>query len=120
MENIDSTTAEKVTNLEYLNQISKGNRKFECEMIKIFLAENPPEIKALQKCIHERNFLLIKAAAHKLKSTLPFVGLDKILGNDVTEMEMLAESGSGIERIEKIFFKVKEMCDKAYMELSAS
>jgi HPt (histidine-containing phosphotransfer) domain-containing protein len=120
MENIDSTTADKITDLEYLNQISKGNKKFAEEMIKIFLAENPSEIDALQKCIEERNFPLIKAAAHKLKSTMPFVGLDKILGNEVAEMEMLAESGQDIERIEKIFFKVKEICDKAYAELSAA
>ena len=117
MENINSTTIEKITNLEYLNQISKGNKKFAWEMIRIFLAENPGEIKALQKDIEERDFPQIKAAAHKLKSTMPFVGLDKVLDKEVMEIEMLADSRSNIERIEKLFSKIKETCERAYAEL---
>ena len=45
----------KVTNLAYLIDISKGNKSFITEMIEIFLTENPLEINSLESAIEEKD-----------------------------------------------------------------
>lgn len=128
---------DKVTNLDYLVKLSKGNEQFVREMIRIFLDENPAEISTLEKAIHEKDFSLINSAAHKLRSTVPFVGIDKIISGEISEIEQLAlgkardplssspKPASGflptdrelIGKIERLFKKIKGICTRAYDEL---
>ncbi|HXB40634.1 MAG TPA: Hpt domain-containing protein [Bacteroidia bacterium] len=109
--------AEKITNLDYLVDLSKGNKLFVKEMIVIFLSENPEEIKTIEKGIAEKDYDLIKATAHKLRSTIPFIGLDKLIESEVEEMETLATNHANIKEIEKRFSRIKETCEKACIEL---
>ena len=130
--------AKKVTNLDYLLKLSKGNDEFVKDMIGIFLEENPAEIRSLERAIEERDFRQINAAAHKLRSTVPFVGIDKMISGDISEIEQLAlvEAGDPLEpdtkqekksflpndrevisKIEKLFQKIKKICFRAYDEL---
>ncbi len=106
-----------VTNLDYLNGLSKGNNTFVEEMIEIFLTENPEEIRLLESGINDKNYTLIKASAHKMKSTIPFVGLDAIIGDDLSEIEKLCLENGDIHRIIELFSKVKNICLKAIEEL---
>jgi HPt (histidine-containing phosphotransfer) domain-containing protein len=130
---------EKVTNLDYLVKLSKGNEQFVKEMIRIFLEENPGEITTLEKAIKEQDYSLINMAAHKLRSTIPFVGIDKIIASEISEIEQLALNKAGnplmqdapeqkkpgflptdrelIKTIEKLFTKIKNICWKACDEL---
>ena len=128
---------EKVTNLEYLLKLSKGNNQFVADMIRIFLEENPAEIGTLEKAIQNRDYVLINAAAHKLRSTVPFVGIDKIISEEISEIESLAKEKAGdpmsphqkplesglstekelIGRIEILFSHVKQVCFTACEEL---
>src|SRR5687768_15728076 len=85
----------KVTNLEYLLKLSKGNNDFVRDMIRIFLEENPSEISTLEKAVEQRDFKLINAAAHKLRSTVPFVGIDKMISGEIAELEQLALDQAG-------------------------
>jgi HPt (histidine-containing phosphotransfer) domain-containing protein len=107
----------KVCNLDYLHDISKGDDAFIEEMITIFLSENPSEIQKLENGITEKNFDTIKHAAHKLRSTLPFVGLDRLIEKESIEIEELAGKHSNPERIKELFAKVKDICQKAFLEL---
>ncbi len=141
METGSEDDGKKVTNLDYLLKLSKGNEEFVRDMIRIFLDENPSEISVLEKAIAERDFKLINSAAHKLRSTVPFVGIDKIISEDITLIEQLAREKSDeqthggqaeekaqggsflpndremISRIESLFSKIKRICLRAYSEL---
>ncbi len=86
-------------------------------MITLFLSENPEEIHSLEKGILEKNFDAIKSIAHKLRSTLPFIGLDKVIEKEVVQVESLAAERSSIGEIEDLFTKIKAMCQKAWLEL---
>lgn len=103
--------------LTYITELSRGNKAFIKEIISIFLAENPGEIDILEKAVADNDFELVKTTAHKLKSTIPFLGLDKVVGQDVFEMEDLAAQRSNMPRIKEHLLKVKQACDKAYEEL---
>jgi HPt (histidine-containing phosphotransfer) domain-containing protein len=107
----------KVCNLDYLNDLAKGNPEFVKEMIDIFIEDNCEELQSLEKNIQQKNYPLIKEVAHKMRSTIAFVGLDRIIENNLSEIEELALTGSGVQKIEISFLKVKEICQKAAEEL---
>lgn len=139
----NNNDSKKVTNLDYLLDLSKGNTQFVKEMVETFLAENPKEIGSLEKSIESKNFEGIKQAAHLLQSSIPFVGLDKIIENEVYEIEkvaadksvlqkieilpadksviqkieIVAADKSALQKIELLFSKVKDACEKARKEL---
>jgi HPt (histidine-containing phosphotransfer) domain-containing protein len=143
MEN-NSQVESKVTSLDYLVEISKGNTRFVKEMIKAFCEENPNEIELLETGLKEKDLEKINVAAHKLRSTAPFVGIDRHIQSDITEIERLAESEKTkkieinpdenpdiqkieiviadteiLLKIEQIFERVKAVCEKAREELMA-
>jgi HPt (histidine-containing phosphotransfer) domain-containing protein len=111
--------SEKIINLDYLTKIANGNVKFVNEMVKIFLTENPDEIKALEKAIVQNNFEGIKIAANKLRSTIPFFGLDKVIEKDVIEIEALATNKLSLDEIKTLFSKVKRISEMACIELQS-
>ncbi|MES2763578.1 MAG: Hpt domain-containing protein [Bacteroidota bacterium] len=111
------TSSDRVTNLEYLNELSKGDPAFINEMVNIFLIENPEEVKVLETGIKEEDYEVIRSMSHHMKSTIPFVGLDILIGKDLTDIEKLAEEKTGIEIIKTLFVNVKITCDKAFDEL---
>jgi HPt (histidine-containing phosphotransfer) domain-containing protein len=110
---------EKVCNFDYLKELSNGNEKFIRDMIDIFLTEIPEEVRNLEKGIETRNFDQVKQAAHKLRSTIPFVGIDKHIEKEIHEIEKLAENGTGIDQMKTLFVKVRDICEKAYAELKS-
>jgi HPt (histidine-containing phosphotransfer) domain-containing protein len=91
---------EHVSNLEYLVDLSKGNDQFVKDMVKIFLEENPGEIDLLGKGVKQHDFNLIRTSAHKLRSTAPFVGVDRIIEDEIAELERLAAEYSSEKKIE--------------------
>ncbi|MEO6304249.1 MAG: Hpt domain-containing protein [Bacteroidia bacterium] len=107
----------KVTDLSYLREISKGNAAFIDEMIDIFLTENPKEIIDLENAINQKDFGSIKEAAHKMKSTIPFVGIDKLIEKDLVQIENLSLERSGLEQIRTAFAAIKKTCLQAAEEL---
>ena len=108
----------KITDLTYLKDISKGNEDFVKEMIGIFLNETPEEIKRLEKAIDEVNFEKIKSISHHMKSTIPFMGLDKYINHDIAQIENLALEKKEIKTIQNCFAHIKLVCQQAFQELS--
>lgn len=123
----DQAGSGKVINLEYLFDLSKGNIEFVKQMLDVFLEENPKEMALLGQAIDNRNFEAIRQAAHLLQSSIPFVGLDKVIEKQVYEIEKTgAESRNymasssqqeAIKKIEFLFSEVRGACEKAWQEL---
>jgi len=109
---------DKVTNLDYLTELAKGDLNFIKEMIGIFLEENPNEIKTLEVAILEQDYTMIKSISHHMKSTIPFVGIDIIIGKELVDIEKLAAEATGIDVIKNLFENVKTVCGKAFNELN--
>ena len=110
-------SSDKVTNLNYLTELAKGDVSFITEMIRIFLEENPEEVKTLEQAIQENNYENIKSISHHMKSTIPFVGIDLLIGKDLVDIEKLATEKTGLEVIKTLFSNVKTVCEKAFNEL---
>jgi HPt (histidine-containing phosphotransfer) domain-containing protein len=108
---------EKVTDLTYLEELSKGDMSFVKEMIGVFLEENPGEISALRQSIDESDFPMIYASAHKLKSSTPFVGIYSHIKDHVLEIEDLARRREGTERMLELYREIEKVCNKSREEL---
>jgi HPt (histidine-containing phosphotransfer) domain-containing protein len=115
--NGDHHEGERISNLDYLNELSNGNPKFVKDMIALFITEIPHELRVIEDGIKKEDYEIVRAASHKLKSTIPFVGIDKIIREDVVEMENLAKHGSDIGKIDTLFCKIKKTCERAADEL---
>ncbi len=113
------TDEEKITDLSYLVRLSNGNKVFVKEMINLFLSENPEEIKSLETAIRDKDYDTIKATAHKLRSTIPFIGIDKYIEKEVSEIEALAAEHADMEEIKTRFSRIRSVCEKACIELTS-
>jgi PAS domain S-box-containing protein len=75
-------------NLDYLQSLSDGNKKFEAEMIEIFLQKVPQDIFELTEAFNDANYLKISEISHKLKSSVAIFGrndLEKTLSSFVEQ-----------------------------------
>jgi HPt (histidine-containing phosphotransfer) domain-containing protein len=91
--------------------------EFVREMISVFLEESGPEIKSLEKAVYEGDFEQIRQLSHKLRSSIPYVGLDIKVGGEVAEIEDLAKSQTDLSIIEELFQKVQKVTTEAVKEL---
>jgi HPt (histidine-containing phosphotransfer) domain-containing protein len=113
----DSSEDTSVVNLEYLTELSRGNHAFVEEMKKIFLIEIRQELRMLEGAIRKGDYESVMKVAHKIKSTIPFVGLNRILEDKLSEMELLAEHRRDLEKISSLFTLVRDVCKQATLEL---
>jgi HPt (histidine-containing phosphotransfer) domain-containing protein len=104
-------------NLDYLYELARGDMDFIKEMVTVFLEEIIPELETLGKQIRNSDFSGIKQLSHKLRSSIPYVGLDTVIGEDLADMEDLARDHLHLSRIQVHFQKVRSVCDAAVKEL---
>ena len=105
-----------VIDLDYLNELSKGDKNFETEMIRQFIIQVPEEIKSLGSFIQQKNLIAVKSAAHGLKSSVSFVGLSSKLQPVLEQIEKQASSGNGLKEIQQDFEQLQTICNQAVEE----
>jgi CheY-like chemotaxis protein len=105
-----------VIDLVYLNELSKGDKNFETEMIRQFIVQVPEEIKSLSSSIQAKNYSAVKSAAHGLKSSVSFVGLSSKLQPVLEQIEKYASSANGLREIEQNFEQLQTICNQAIEE----
>ena len=107
-----------VSNLIYLRELSGGKQEFVNRMIRIFIDEITNEVQQLDLAIQNRDFKSILHLSHKIKSTILFAGLEKLLLEDLILMEDLATENADIDQIELLFKRVNEICRLSVDELT--
>lgn len=94
------TPAGQSINLDYFNTITEDDNDLRIKMIRIMLDETPDELAKLQQFYFEENWEGVRAMAHKMKSTLQFIGLLETLqlvkqietnSRELTNLEVLGE-----------------------------
>jgi len=66
-----------VTDLSHLREISKGRKAFFMSMIEIFLEQNQEDMNTLQVAVRDEDFDTIRLLAHKIATSITFMGLEK-------------------------------------------
>jgi HPt (histidine-containing phosphotransfer) domain-containing protein len=98
--------------------MAKGNKSFIREMAEIFVDRNPGDVAELEKGIAFVDYECISNVAHRMKTSVGFMGL-KSLMTPLSEIEELGKQQQGIEEIRGKFASVKAGCTDAVAELSA-
>jgi CheY-like chemotaxis protein/anti-sigma regulatory factor (Ser/Thr protein kinase) len=75
----EQTTQQQRVNLDYLTQLSGGDKAFERQILGQFLVQMPEELQQLEAAIKDKDFEVVKQTAHSLKSTVGYIGLSEEL-----------------------------------------
>lgn len=65
-------------NLDYLNLMTDGDADMRLVMLSMLCEEIPTEMAKMQACFEKNDLDELKEVAHKMKSTLAFIGNDAL------------------------------------------
>jgi CheY-like chemotaxis protein len=108
--------AEKVCNLRYLLDATRGNKEIINNITDVFMEQTPEELSALNDAIEKTDYPVIADIAHKIKSSFSIMGIS-ILQPVFEEIEHLGNIASGIEKIEKLNHRVNAVFLQAMEEM---
>ncbi|MCX6318088.1 MAG: ATP-binding protein [Bacteroidetes bacterium] len=100
-------------NLQYMKEISGGNREYEKTVTEQFIESIPEDLLAIEKAWQDNNIRDVKQLAHNLKTTVSVMGLNEILqpSLDAIEYEELTR-----ESFTAYFQQVKSICNASLEE----
>lgn len=107
---------QKLTNLDYLRELSDNNESFFKDFISLFLNNTPGTMAELEKQLSVKNWEGVRQAAHKMKPSLNYLGLKEAQGL-AASVEEYALKKENLEKIEGMVTRLKEICNAAYSEL---
>ena len=76
-----------VIDLQYLKELSGGDKEYEKEMTKQFMEAIPGEIRSLEEAFHNNDLPEIRRIAHQLKTTISVMGLNETLNPSLDSLE---------------------------------
>lgn len=85
----------KFINLDYLNEMSGGDRNMILEMISIYITEVPGYVSRMKEYLKSGNIEALGKLAHKAKASASIMGATK-LAEDLRELEQLAKDGEKV------------------------
>lgn len=66
----------RYADLSYLLQFCGGDDKFVREMVQLFVLKAPEDVRLMEHAIQVADYEQLKALAHKLKSSVGFLGMN--------------------------------------------
>jgi signal transduction histidine kinase/DNA-binding response OmpR family regulator len=107
----------KLISLQYLQEISKGDKAFERTMLQQFIAQLPEDLSLLKAAITAADIPAIRSLAHNIKTTVAFIGLEHLLYMHLNPMEQLSDGASyDPAQTAAHFDALKQLCLQAVEE----
>lgn len=78
-------------NLDYMKEISRGNKVYEKKVTRQFIEAMPQEVSLLESAFHNNDINTLKSTAHNLKTTISIMGLAERLFPTLDELESATE-----------------------------
>lgn len=102
-------------NLGYFHSLTEEDLELKVKMMRIMLDETPEEVQKLKKYCMEENWDGVRAIAHKMKSSMQFLGLETTL-ELVKSIELCAKERTELTYLHDKIRQVADDCNRA-MEL---
>jgi signal transduction histidine kinase/DNA-binding response OmpR family regulator len=83
-------TPQQLIRLQYLHELSRGDKAFERTMLQQFIAQLPEDLSRLEAAIITEDIAAIRSTAHNIKTTVAFIGLEPRLYAYLDPLEQLA------------------------------
>ncbi len=109
-------TAKRITDLQFLKDISENNEQFFREFIQMFLNNTPKAITDMLEACAASDWERLRQAAHKAKPSFNYVGL-KDMSMLTAKIEELAKKVEQTDQLEQMIHTVKATVEIAYREL---
>lgn len=103
-------------NLSYLELMADGDTDMKLTMLEMLLDEVPAEMEKMEALIQDENWEELKGVSHKMKSTLSFIGNDRLTHAN-QQVEDIAKSEKGTERLPELIATLLDLYPKAVEEL---
>ncbi|HMC87815.1 MAG TPA: response regulator, partial [Chitinophagaceae bacterium] len=117
----DSFAIYKCINLQYMQQVSNGNKEYEKTVTEHFIEIIPQNIATLENALDANDFDTIKLVAHNMKTTVSVMGLTQALQPflDTLEFENYDETilRENISSVKKICVNALEDANTFYASL---
>jgi PAS domain S-box-containing protein len=104
--------------LTYLSELAEGSEDFIVRMIRAFLVQTPQLIDQMKQGADSGNWQEVRAAAHKMKPSMDFIGIHS-LKSVVAAIENDAHERKNLDKIPFMIAEVHRVCDKAMQELES-
>ncbi len=104
-------------NLDYLEMMTGGDAEMRETMLGMIREELPTEIGKMGSLVASKNWNELKEVSHKMKSTLAFVGNDKMtLAN--REIEGICKNMDGLDDLAGLVLKLENELPAVKAELA--
>ncbi len=113
------TMSDKLTNLNYLNELAEGDTDFVKDMIETFIENTPELIDQMKSELSNSEYLAVGQTAHKIKPTITFMGISS-LEELIREIEHKGKNSEDIDSIPSLVQKLENTCNLAYDELKVA
>jgi DNA-binding response OmpR family regulator len=114
----EETSPDNLISLDYLRQLSGGDKEFEKKILEQFLVQLPEELGQLEEAVNTSDFETAKQTSHSLKSTVGYVGLSEELHPYLDHLEKGAIKGR-VDNFRANFDFVKTRCLRAKSEVES-
>ena len=120
--NIDSKLAPnanstKLTDLTFLNELADGNKEFIKKMLEIYVKQTPENIGSLETFAADNNYDGISSVAHKMRSSVPYVGLAEV-EKLLEKLEFEAKQRINVNNYAHLVSEIKRMCEISITEVN--
>ena len=99
--------------LDYLRQLSQGNRDFELSMTEQFMTDLPADLITMETAIAEKDLKTLNQVAHNMKTNVSIMGLSAKLASLLDALEF---AKTGETSVREDFAVLKAICEKALEE----
>lgn len=106
----------KLYNLEYLKEISGGDKDFIADMLKDFIENTPSTLLEVKALTNEENWDGLYEVIHRFIPTFDFVGASQI-NVVLREIECYAKSHTNTSSISQLVEKIEPMIEQLLEEI---
>lgn len=106
------------TNLDYLKEITDGDKQIIRELIQLFLLQVPDFIANMNKYYNTGDYIALGKEAHKAKSSLQIMGMSE-LEKEMKTLQLRTIDGTDVENYPVYISHFETQCQSAILELNS-
>lgn len=107
---------ESVVNWELINTYLGEDKDFQKQMIEVFISNMPQYFEELEEAYANQNIEAIGKQAHKMKSSLSMLGVEKAQ-NYAIELESMSKQSNDINAFKMPINELEDVLNQAILEL---
>jgi HPt (histidine-containing phosphotransfer) domain-containing protein len=106
----------KLTDLTFLTDLTKGDNAKQSKYINMFLKATPDMLDKIERYFQEKDYESLRITAHSLKPQLSYMGI-KSLAETIKNIEFNAAQQINLEKMPDLISELITECRKAMAEL---